>query len=284
MWESLQLELPSHFTSENSFREKPYACSECWKAFNTKSNLIVHHKTHTGEKPYGCNVCGKSFTLKLWLIVHQGAHTGVKPIDVINVERLSVWIHTSLYMREVTQDWNSMDAMNVGKLLGVSPTSLYIWGLTGEKPHEYREWRKSFSINSQLIVCQRIHTGENLYVWNECEEAFNIEDQLISHQWTHTGEKSDGCNECGKTFSSKSYLIINMRTHSGKKPYECHKFEKAFIWKSLLTVHEWTHAGENPYEYSQHEKIFQWKIMVPCISEDGNETSPMTAMMWKSLH
>ena len=174
-------------------------------------------------------------------------------------------------MKEVRQDWNSMDAMNMGKLLGGSPTSLYIQGLTGRKPHECREWRKSFSFNSQLVVCQRIHTGENLYVWNECEKAFNREDKLISHQWTHTGEKSYGCNECVKTFSSKSYLVINMRTHSGKKPYECHKCEKAFIWKSLLIVHEWTHAGENPYECSQCEKIFQWKILAPCISEDGNK-------------
>lgn len=34
--------------------ERPYECSECWKAFGNYSALIRHQRTHTGEKLYEC--------------------------------------------------------------------------------------------------------------------------------------------------------------------------------------------------------------------------------------
>lgn len=42
-------------------REKPYVCSDCRKAFTTKTMLTVHEEL-TWERPYGCNNCGRAFS------------------------------------------------------------------------------------------------------------------------------------------------------------------------------------------------------------------------------
>ncbi|KAL0615963.1 Zinc finger protein 25 [Plecturocebus cupreus] len=60
-------------------QEKPYKCNQCGRTFISNSDLIVHHKTHTGEKPYECNECGKSFSRSSYLIISQRTHTGEKP-------------------------------------------------------------------------------------------------------------------------------------------------------------------------------------------------------------
>nr|2YSP_A Chain A, Zinc finger protein 224 [Homo sapiens] len=33
--------------------EKPYKCEKCGKGYNSKFNLDMHQKVHTGERPSG---------------------------------------------------------------------------------------------------------------------------------------------------------------------------------------------------------------------------------------
>ena len=40
-----------------------------WKAFPQKSQLIIHHRAHTGEKTFECTGYGKAFCKKPHLIV-----------------------------------------------------------------------------------------------------------------------------------------------------------------------------------------------------------------------
>jgi uncharacterized Zn-finger protein len=57
--------------------EKPYKCTQCFRAFAVKSTLNSHIRTHTGIKQYKCNVCDKNFSTHGSLKVHLRLHTGM---------------------------------------------------------------------------------------------------------------------------------------------------------------------------------------------------------------
>ena len=59
--------------------QKPYACIQCGKAFNRKTTLTNHLRTHSNEKPYACSQCGKAFAAKGSLVRHHRMHSGEKP-------------------------------------------------------------------------------------------------------------------------------------------------------------------------------------------------------------
>ena len=63
--------------------EKPFQCqyAGCSKRFAENSNLTRHTRTHTGEKPFQCKHagCGKAFNRRSDLTRHTRTHTGEKP-------------------------------------------------------------------------------------------------------------------------------------------------------------------------------------------------------------
>ena len=126
-------------------------------------------------------------------------------------------------MREVIQERNHINVMNVGKLLPrVHPSHMRVH--TREKPSECR---KAFSDCSGHIQHQITHTEEKSYKCNVCGKAFSQNTDLTNHQKVHISEKSYKCNEC-EVFSYCLGLIQHQIIHTGEKPYEYNKCIKAF--------------------------------------------------------
>ncbi|XP_064092606.1 protein tramtrack, beta isoform-like isoform X17 [Macrobrachium nipponense] len=59
--------------------KKLHQCPLCPYSTVKRSNLIVHHRTHTGEKPYACHFCPYVSVSNSDLIKHVRTHTGEKP-------------------------------------------------------------------------------------------------------------------------------------------------------------------------------------------------------------
>ncbi|XP_042561736.1 zinc finger protein Gfi-1b-like [Clupea harengus] len=66
-------------THQKTSPGRPFRCTLCGKSFTSKSNLTVHHITHTGEKPHRCSTCGKRFGLICNLRMHERIHSDVRP-------------------------------------------------------------------------------------------------------------------------------------------------------------------------------------------------------------
>lgn len=74
----------SNRTSIRKKNKKKFSCAQCPYATTSRSNLIIHLRTHSGERPYSCPDCSFTASFEYNLKVHMRTHTGEKPYKCPN--------------------------------------------------------------------------------------------------------------------------------------------------------------------------------------------------------
>ncbi|XP_015268442.1 PREDICTED: zinc finger protein 467 [Gekko japonicus] len=115
-------------------RPRPFACSQCGKAFGKKAHLTRHARVHTGERPFACTHCGRRFSQKIHLGSHERVHTGERPFPCDRCPK-TFRKKTHLVRHQLTH--------------------------TGERPHACPLCSRSFVHRRHLLRHQQLHEEGN---------------------------------------------------------------------------------------------------------------------------
>lgn len=179
----------THLPAEEREKFKTFKCTDCDKAFETKTQLNSHCKyLHTERKAGICEICAKSFSKKESLRYHYAAvhSNGVKFDCHICNKSYSIKDNLRAHIKKRHKEAGSFVCDACGK---ESPN------LTAHRDH-----------------IKRVHTGERSYKCDYCPKAFKSPLALKEHTATHTGGALYRCEFCGKTYNSNS----NMYNHKRK--------------------------------------------------------------------
>eukprot|EP01084_Bolivina_argentea_P146834 257003_1 len=137
-------------------------------------------------------------------------------------------------------------------------TSSTFYGNTTSKPHQCTHCHKTFKLETNLRVHQRVHS-ELALICPVCNKKFARNSNFNQHMRIHTGERPYKCLYCPKAFKQRHSLSDHHRLHRKEKPYSCTFCDKAFAARCNLIVHTRTHTGEKPYECKECNKQYASK-------------------------
>jgi KRAB domain-containing zinc finger protein len=133
----------------------------------------------------------------------------------------------------------------------------YLRGHQGEKSHNCKQCKKSFSRAGNLNTHIMTHNRQKLHKCSLCDKEFSQAGHLREHMMTHTGEKPHLCEQCNESFSRDDTLKRHIQSHNGEKPHPCLLCHESFSRSSHLKDHKLTHSGERPHTCEWCNRTFR---------------------------
>ncbi|XP_013397435.2 zinc finger protein 665-like [Lingula anatina] len=254
----------------NNTQQDMVKCQSCGQIYLHDGSDVSGAGTQTGEKSYKCQYCRNTLPQQ-----HNSDKTLCEKIDFGLNESITMDTgacanqeykkHVStavnkLYLKPHITNKPSYQCQYCEKIFTLKSNCVKHERIhTGERRFKCRYCDKTFVEKRSCIGHEMNHTGEKPFKCQYCEKAFTLKSNCIQHEKTHTGEKPFKCEYCSKTYTAKYSLLLHERTHTGEKPYKCQYCDKTFAQKVMCINHERTHTGEKPYKCQYCEKEFSWK-------------------------
>ena len=190
-----------------------YHCSYCGKYFSSRSNMVVHERTHTHERPYTCSHCGRTFSQHGQMVIHVRSHTGQRPFKCTHCDK----------------------AFTSSKVL-----KIHVRTHTGEKPYACEHCDKRFAAYANLVVHRRIHTKVRPYNCRHCKRTFEHSGNLQRHVRAHgiaNGEE-DAEGPCsGATEQCRATAAAEAAAAAAAAGLRCRLCQAAYSGPASLLEH-----------------------------------------------